>query len=123
MSGIEEKIYSIIGENSEEREKFLALEEIQEMYEKVELILDESIEMFVTLDEKNLQEILKLENEIDEMERELQNNHVKRMSKGKCTPQAGIIFTDIVTGLERVADHATNIAFSIFDSDPEEDEV
>ena len=97
--------------------------EIQEMYEKVELILDESIEMFVTLDEKNLQEILKLENEIDEMERELQNNHVKRMSKGKCTPQAGIIFTDIVTGLERVADHATNIAFSILDSDPEEDEV
>ena len=66
---------------------------------------------------------MKLENEIDEMERELQNNHVKRMSKGKCTPQAGIIFTDIVTGLERVADHATNIAFSILDSDPEEDEV
>ena len=34
---------------------------------------------------------------------------------------AGIIFTDLVTGLERVADHATNIAFSILESDPEED--
>ena len=32
---------------------------------------------------------------------------------------SGIIFTDLVTGLERVADHATNIAFSILDKDPE----
>ena len=54
------------------------------------------------------------------MERELQQNHVKRMAKGKCSPMSGIIFTDLVTGLERVADHATNIAFSILDKDPEE---
>ena len=33
----------------------------------------------------------------------------------------GIVFTDMVTGLERVADHATNIAFSILDEDPEDD--
>ncbi|MCI8327796.1 MAG: Na/Pi cotransporter family protein, partial [Lachnospiraceae bacterium] len=71
---------------------------------------------------KNLQEILELENEIDEMERELQNNHVRRMSKGKCTPQAGIIFSDMVTGMERIADHATNIAFSILKNDPEKEE-
>lgn len=95
--------------------------EILEMYGKVEMILDKSIEMFATMDEKNLEEIIALENEIDKMERDLQDSHVKRMSKGKCTPQAGIVFTDMVTGLERVADHATNIAFSILDSDPEKD--
>lgn len=93
--------------------------EILEMYGKVETILEKSIEMFATMDEKNLEEIIALENEIDQMERDLQDSHVKRMSKGKCTPQAGIVFTDMVTGLERVADHATNIAFSILDSDPE----
>lgn len=96
--------------------------EILEMYGKVEELLQKSMEMFLTLDSKNLQEILDLENEIDDMERELQNNHVRRMSKGKCTPQAGIIFTDMVTGLERIADHATNIAFSILESDPEKGE-
>lgn len=96
--------------------------EILEMYGKVEELLQKSMEMFLTVDSKNLQEILELENEIDDMERELQNNHVRRMSKGKCTPQAGIIFTDMVTGLERIADHATNIAFSILKSDPEKGE-
>ena len=70
------------------------------------------------MDEKNLPDILELEEDIDQMDRELQQNHVKRMAKGKCSPMSGIIFTDLVTGLERVADHATNIAFSILEKSP-----
>lgn len=92
-----------------------------DMYEKVKDILAMSMEMFLTGKEEHLEQILVLENEIDEMERELQKAHVRRLSKGKCTPQAGIVYTDMVTGLERVADHATNIAFSILEDDPEED--
>lgn len=94
--------------------------EIQEMHEKTMEILEKSMEMFTTLDRKNLPDILELENSIDNMERQLQQNHVKRMAKGKCSPMTGILFTDLVTGLERVADHATNIAFSILEDDPEE---
>ncbi len=94
--------------------------EIQEMHQKTMEILAKSLEMFVTLDEKNLPDILALEDSIDQMERELQQNHVKRMGKGKCSPMAGIIFTDLVTGLERVADHATNIALSILEKEPKE---
>ncbi len=94
--------------------------EIQEMHQKTMVILEKAMEMFVSLDEKNLPDVLELENDIDHMERELHQNHVKRMAKGKCSPMSGIVFTDIVTGLERVADHATNIAFSILDKDPEE---
>lgn len=78
--------------------------EIQEMHHKTMVILEKAMEMFVTLDEKNLPDILALENDIDHMERELHQNHVKRMAKGKCSPMSGIIFTDMVTGLERVAD-------------------
>ena len=78
------------------------------------------MEMFTTMDKKNLPDILELENSIDYMERQLQQNHVKRMAKGKCSPMAGILFTDLTTGLERVADHATNIAFSILEGDPAE---
>ena len=94
--------------------------EIKEMHEKTMVILEKSMEMFTTLDRKNLPDILELENTIDFMERQLQQNHVKRMAKGKCSPMAGILFTDLATGLERVADHATNIAFSILEEDPEE---
>lgn len=94
--------------------------EIREMHQKTMQILQESMEMFTTLDKKNLPDILDLENSIDNMERELQQNHVRRMAKGKCLPMTGILFTDLVTGLERVADHATNIAFSILEGNPEE---
>lgn len=97
--------------------------EIKEMHQKTMVILEKAMEMFVTLDEKNLSDILALENDIDHMERELHQNHVKRMARGKCSPMSGIVFTDIVTGLERVADHATNIAFSILDKDPEEEKA
>ena len=64
-----------------------------------------------------MQDIVRLENEIDEKERELQKAHVSRLTRNKCTPQAGMIFSDVVSGLERVADHATNIAFSIKEKD------
>lgn len=96
--------------------------ELSEMHAKVMQIVEEALRMFATMDTSYQAEILTLENEIDTMERELQRSHIRRMAKGKCTPQAGVIFTDLITGLERVGDHATNIAFSILQNDPAEDE-
>lgn len=96
--------------------------EILEMHERTLLIFKEAMEMFITQNPEKQDEILNLENSIDRMERELQQNHVKRMAKGKCSPMAGIIFTDLVTGLERIGDHSTNIAFSILEKDPGEEE-
>ena len=49
---------------------------------------------------------------------ELQNKHVARLERNECSPEAGMIYSDIISGLERVADHATNIAFSVMDNDP-----
>lgn len=94
--------------------------EILEMHKRALQIFKESMEMFITHNADMQKEIMELENSIDRMERELQQNHVKRMAKGKCSPMAGIIFTDLVTGLERIGDHSTNIAFSILEKDPEE---
>ena len=71
-------------------------------------------------DLQHLQEIIDIENSIDQEERDLQQKHVERLTRNECTPEAGMIFSDLVSGLERVADHATNIAFSILDEDPEE---
>lgn len=95
--------------------------ELGVMLEMVNKIMRYSMDMFSHNNQEHLQEILEIENSIDEKERELQQSHVARLTKNECSPEAGMIFSDIVSGLERVADHATNIAFSILDEDPEED--
>lgn len=64
-----------------------------------------------------MNDVMLLEDKVDNKERELQQRHVERLARGECTPEAGMIFSDIISGLERVADHATNIAFAIRDED------
>ena len=58
-----------------------------------------------------------LEDQVDQMEKDLQESHVLRLTRGECTAEAGMIFSDIISGLERVSDHATNIAFYLLDED------
>lgn len=98
-----------------------AVKELQEMQAEVVDLLNRSLEMFATGNKNDLDTIIREENDVDQMERNLQKNHVKRMAKGKCTPAAGMIFTDLISGLERVADHATNIAYSILETEPDEE--
>lgn len=88
-------------------------QQIQEMTEKVIQILEYAIDMFSHRNQEHMQEILELEDLIDMKERKLQRSHVKRLTKNECTPEAGMVFSDTVSGLERIADHATNIAFAI----------
>ena len=90
-----------------------AQKELGDMLEMVNKIIRYAVEMFAKSDETHMQEIITLEDQVDEKERELQKKHVERLTKGECSPEAGMIFSDVVSGLERVADHATNIAFAI----------
>ena len=90
-----------------------AQQELGDMLEMVNKIIRYAVEMFAKSDETHMQEIVTLEDQVDEKERELQKKHVERLTKGECSPEAGMIFSDVVSGLERVADHATNIAFAI----------
>ena len=90
-----------------------AQKELGDMLEMVNKIIRYAVEMFAKSDETHMQEIVTLEDQVDEKERELQKKHVERLTKGECSPEAGMIFSDVISGLERVADHATNIAFAI----------
>lgn len=98
-----------------------AKKELQKMLDKVSVLLNLSLEMFGKNSEENMQEILRLEDEIDTLERKLQKKHVKRLTSNKCEPHAAMIFTDLLSNLERVADHGTNIAFSIIDTEEVEE--
>lgn len=100
----------------------VALKELGEMLDMVNTIIQYSVDMFAHGKMDHMQDILDLETKIDEKERELQQNHVERLTRNECTPAAGMLFSDVVSGLERVSDHATNIAFSIIEGEVDEDD-
>lgn len=89
-------------------------DEMLTMYEKVMDIYEKAVEIFVNEDKSKFDEVDRLENVIDQMKIDCQEGHVKRMAAGKCSIESGLVFTDLVIGYERIADHAVNIAFSIF---------
>lgn len=99
-----------------------AQKELGEMLDMVNNLIRYSMDMFVKGDETHMQEVIRLEDMVDAKEKELQKFHVQRLTKGECTPEAGMIFSDIASGLERVADHATNIAFAIITAEKETEE-
>ena len=90
-----------------------ALAELKHMTEVTLEAVDLSIDIFETEDYSRLDRIEALESEVDDMQTELVNNHVKRLLANSCEPLAGVVFTDIVTDLERCSDHAINIAYAL----------
>ena len=90
-----------------------ALDELRHMTEVTLEAVELSIDIFETEDYSRLDRIEELESEVDDMQTELVNNHVKRLLANNCEPLAGVVFTDIVTDLERCSDHAINIAYAL----------
>ena len=92
-----------------------AARELKEMadnsMEEVELAID----IFTSENYENLDKIEKLEKKVDKQEKQLINHHIERLMENKCEPIAGVIFSDMVTDLERCADHAINIAYALKD--------
>ena len=102
-----------------------AQKELADMLELVNAMMERSLKVIPgtgnaqSIDEI-MKELLDLENRVDAKEKELQQNHITRLTKQNCTPEAGMIFSDIASALERVADHALNIAAYITNSDRED---
>lgn len=97
-----------------------AKKELSGMLDKVIKITTYALDMFSHNNQEHMEEILELEDLVDEAERELQESHIQRLTRNECTASAGMMFSDIISGLERVSDHATNIAFSLMEEDPVE---
>lgn len=72
-----------------------------------------SIDIFETEDYSKLDEIELLESNVDNYEKELIHNHVERLMNSNCDALSGIIFSDVVTDLERCSDHAINLAYAL----------
>lgn len=73
-----------------------------------------SIDLALRIFEKDEFELLgqaeKLEQKVDDIQKEVINGHIQRLMQVACDPAGGVIYTDISTDLERCSDHAMNIA-------------
>ena len=94
-----------------------AAKELSEMADNAMEVVNMAIETFRTEDYSQLGVIEKIEAKIDKQEKSLINHHVERLMDGKCDALAGVIFTDMVTDLERCADHSINIAYALKERD------
>jgi phosphate:Na+ symporter len=87
--------------------------ELTYMSEKAVSMLDTCLEIFYERDKERLEEIEGLETELDNLEKEFINNHINRLQYKACDPQVGVIFTNMMSTLERIGDHANNIAYAV----------
>ncbi|MDN5351194.1 MAG: phosphate:Na+ symporter [Clostridiales bacterium] len=60
--------------------------------------------------------VVEIEGVIDEMEKSLRKKHIARLNDGRCETSSGIVFLDMLSNLERISDHASNIALAILDA-------
>lgn len=84
--------------------------DLEKIYTAAVKTLDASLEARRQGSLVSVQHAQEAEKTVDKMEKELRDKHIQRLSKGKCAPESGVIFLDILSNLERIADHADNIA-------------
>ena len=90
-----------------------ALDDLGEMAEKVEYMVDLSMKAYDKEDRELLAEAREVEEQVDAMQEEKTENHIERLKAEICDPRGGVVYTDMVSDLERISDHATNIAEGI----------
>ncbi|MBQ3886726.1 MAG: Na/Pi cotransporter family protein [Clostridia bacterium] len=92
-----------------------AIEEIQDLTKLVESVIVDSLDLFFghSNDPLLLEKISNNEQEIDDKTEMYKDHHIERLSKGECNATIGTLFMELLTNLERIADHSTNIAFAV----------
>ncbi len=93
----------------------MAKSELMEMTNKVMEMLENTFNALKKRDFKLAEMVLEQEEKIDDLKDRLRASHIERLNNQLCAPESGVIFLDIVSNLERVADHATNVVQSVLD--------
>lgn len=87
-----------------------AYEEMMVLIHAITDILNMTTKSFENNDVELAHQVEPLEEVIDRLRLEMRNRHIQRLKDGKCTMELGFVFTDLLTELERVSDHCSNIA-------------
>lgn len=87
-----------------------ALQEYATMAGAVREVTALAYDSFVSGDVQAARQVEPLEQVIDDLKEEMRTRHIRRMQQGSCGIEAGFIWSDLLTNLERVSDHCSNIA-------------
>lgn len=92
-----------------------AMQELHDLDEMVKKLLDDGLTLFnaQNVDFEIAKSVIETESSLDSHVKIYKYNHINRMNSGVCSAENGTIFLDMLTILERVGDHANNVAFSI----------
>ena len=89
--------------------------ELQVLRRALEDILELSVDCFQRDDPAAAKAVEPLEETIDQLTDEIRARHIRRLQNGECTVQLGFILNDLLTNLERVSDHCSNIAVCVIE--------
>lgn len=93
-----------------------AVKELEVLCSAVSEILTLSYMSFINDDPKSARDVEPLEQVIDGLKETLRNGHIRRLKEGTCSIEAGFVWADLITNLERTADHCSNIAACVMDA-------
>lgn len=116
-----------ISEFAEEMaENKLSFSEIgtQELKEMIEVCADSyeyAVQAFMENDREKALKVIEKEIRADELEVQLRTKHIKRLTNQECNTEAGIVFLDTVICLERISDHARNIAEEVLGTESDDE--
>ncbi len=88
----------------------VGVDDLKLMRAAVESSIDSAVAARETGNIDMVRKTFRYEDEVDSLEEEIRDKHIERLSKRECNSETGVIFLNILTNLERVSDHAINIA-------------
>ena len=88
-------------------------EDVSDMFDLVEETWTTAVKSLKTKDKDLAKVAEKMEDDVDDLERKLKERHVQRVTAGTCVPQADQVFIETLRNLERISDHADNIAYDV----------
>ncbi len=91
--------------------------ELHVLDQAVRDILSQTFDSFIQNDVSSASRIEPLEETIDQLIEEIRLRHIERLQSGKCTIQLGFVLNDLLTNIERVSDHCSNIAICVIESE------
>ena len=86
------------------------MEELKSISSSVLKAFQHAIDARQTGNMDSVRKVSQYEDDVDNQEEELREKHIERLSAGECAPSAGVVFLDIISNLERISDHAYNLA-------------
>jgi len=93
-----------------------AIEELRNMYDKVMEAYSNSLKCMKTNDINLAFKVIAMEEQIDIMEKTCRTTHIYRLNKSLCNPESGIMFLEMISNMERIGDHSSNIARAVVDA-------